>query len=173
MESHKLKRFVPWLLAALLLIISDQISKTIIQRNFFPNESISVINDFFRISFVKNRGIAFGMFNKEHTPEVDLFLYITPVAIIILSYLFASSIKHILQKISFLFILSGALGNYIDRLKYGYVVDFFDFEFFDILIPKFNIAGVNFSGYELTLFIHTIFFEISNEKSKDKSTNVI
>jgi len=79
------------------------------------------------------------------------FLFLTPAAILILSAIYYKSpVKSFLTKLAFTLIISGAIGNYIDRIIYGFVVDFFDFDFFDIIIKPFTISGINFSGYYMT-----------------------
>lgn len=183
------KRIFIWIFIALLLITLDFITKKMILKKFYPNESIMIAGDFFRLSYVQNRGIAFGLFNERSESGVDAFLFITPAAICLLFYIFYSSqIKTLLFKISFLLIISGAFGNYIDRVTYGFVVDFLDFEFWDIVIKPFSIFNYQFSGYELyrwpsfnvadslisvgvvLLLIHTLFFD-AELKKQDAAAN--
>jgi len=180
------KHIFIWIFIAVALILIDQISKNIILTKFYPNESVKVAGEFFRISYVQNRGIAFGLFNNRSEGGKDVFLFVTPAAICILFYIFSSSpVKTLLFKISFLFIVSGAFGNYIDRLLYGFVVDFLDFEFWDIIIQPFSIWKIKFAGYEMfrwpsfniadsliscgvvLLLIHTVFFEKDIERKEE------
>ncbi|MBP7652542.1 signal peptidase II [Candidatus Dependentiae bacterium] len=136
-----------WISTGIIILLIDYLTKIYVKTNFFSGQSFSVISDFFKITYVKNEGIAFGMF-QEHS---SLFLFLTPAAIIILTIIFYKSpIKSFLTKIAFTFIITGAIGNYIDRLSYGFVIDFLDFEFIDIIINPFSLLDIDFQGYYLT-----------------------
>ena len=136
-----------WMLSGILIIIADYFSKFFIKQNFLLNSSLPVIGNFFKITYVQNQGIAFGMFQESG----GLFLFLTPAAILILSVIYYKSpVKSFFTKLAFTLIISGATGNYIDRIVYGFVIDFFDFDFFDVIINPFTVAGINFSGYYMT-----------------------
>ncbi len=157
------------LYVSLLVVIVDQISKLSVKgfsipffninyKGMFEGQRINVIGDFFRITFVENPGMAFGI-----DPGVDwklwisIFSLIASIALII--YIYVARKQSIIFRVSLAFILGGAVGNLIDRvfygvfyhyapLFYGKVVDFFDFDFFNITFlgksydrwPVFNIA---------------------------------
>lgn len=120
----------------LLILISDQLSKHLLLNNFSFGESIPVIKNIFHITVVFNPGIAFGLF-KSYTV---VFSVLSSVVIILISF---NIIKQIKQKqidkvenFALYLILAGAIGNLIDRLRFGFVVDFLDFRVW----PVFNIA---------------------------------
>ena len=98
-------------------------------------DSIDVIKNFFSITYVQNTGAAFGMFKNQKI----LFLIVGIVAILILVYSFSKTDNKI-AKISISMVISGAIGNIIDRLLYGFVVDMFDFH--AIWSYVFNFADV-------------------------------
>jgi len=135
-----------WFLLFLFMIGIDYTTKYIIKSHFLVYQSINIIDNFFKITYVKNNGIAFGMFQKMG----NYFLFLTPLAIIfLLIFFYKTKNKNFLLKISFTLIIAGAVGNYIDRILYGYVIDFLDVDFFNIVIRPFQILSFKFQGYEL------------------------
>lgn len=127
-----------YIILVAILIALDQVSKYIIDNNFFEGDTLGVITDFFHITYVKNRGIAFGMFQGK----LDIISIATVIAIIaIIYYLYKDRNKMpILEKIGFNFILAGAIGNMIDRVARGFVIDMIDFR--GIWAFVFNLADV-------------------------------
>ena len=117
---------------AVLVIVIDQITKHIAVQ-ILNEGSIQVIKGFFHLTLVQNSGAAFGVLQNGKI----LFLLVTPVIIVsILVYVFFYARRnHVLSTASAL-IIGGALGNYIDRIRLGYVLDFLDFRVW----PVFNIA---------------------------------
>jgi signal peptidase II len=117
--------------AALFLI--DQISKFLIQKFISLEQSIPIIQGIFHITIVHNKGAAFGLF-KEQTIAL---IIISIAAVVLFPLFYKSSVKHSrLAAISLGMIAGGACGNLVDRLRFGYVVDFLDFRVW----PVFNIA---------------------------------
>lgn len=121
-----------------VLVLLDQASKYIVDKNFFEGDTIGVLADFFHFTYVKNRGIAFGMFQGK----LDIISIATVIAIAaIIYYLYKDKNKMpLLEKIGFNFILAGALGNMIDRVFRGFVIDMIDFR--GIWSFVFNLADV-------------------------------
>lgn len=142
-----------------ILIALDQVSKYIIDNNFFEGDTLEVITDFFHITYVKNRGIAFGMFQGK----LDIISIATVIAIIaIIYYLYKDRNKMpILEKIGFNFILAGAIGNMIDRVARGFVIDMIDFR--GIWAFVFNLADV-WINIGVLLILLEYFFD--NKKKK-------
>ena len=142
-----------------ILIALDQVSKYIIDNNFFEGDTLGVITDFFHITYVKNRGIAFGMFQGK----LDIISIATVIAIIaIIYYLYKDRNKMpILEKIGFNFILAGAIGNMIDRVARGFVIDMIDFR--GIWAFVFNLADV-WINIGVLLILLEYFFD--NKKKK-------
>ena len=128
--------FVYLLIIAILTSI-DQIAKQVIDENLLLNQPIVLIKNFFSLTYVRNYGAGFSILQNA-----TLFLLIlSAVASIYLFYcLIKADKKDLYSKISYLLIISGAIGNFIDRLMYGYVIDFLDFKIFSYDYPVFNIA---------------------------------
>lgn len=119
---------------AALILIFDQISKLIISQKLQLNESIPVIKGVVYFTLAHNTGAAFSIFKNK----VPFFIIAAIIAIIlILIELLLSKQKHkFLYRFSLFLILSGAIGNLIDRILFGYVIDFIDLRFW----PVFNVA---------------------------------
>jgi len=120
------------LIIVLLILSLDQLSKYIIVHNLQLGQSIPVVKGIFYITLVQNRGAAFGVLKNQ----LPVFIITALVAI----FLIISALKNKRYKAIYAFalalILSGAIGNLIDRVFLGYVVDFLDFRVW----PVFNIA---------------------------------
>ena len=129
----KKQSFAP--LIASLVVISDFITKRMILKWVTPYESIDIL-PFINIVHVKNEGAAFGMFSSLGN---SIFVIISIVAIIvIIAYL--ARIKGRMEIFSISLILGGAIGNLIDRLTVGKVIDFIDFFVGSWHWPAFNVA---------------------------------
>ncbi|PIR65908.1 MAG: signal peptidase II [Candidatus Omnitrophica bacterium CG10_big_fil_rev_8_21_14_0_10_43_8] len=116
----------------ILIILSDQFFKFLILNKFQPGQSIPVIKPVFYLTLVFNKGGAFGLLAWAGW----LFILVSAAAIIyIAGFLLKSNARYNI-KIASACIMSGAVSNLIDRLRFGYVVDFFDFRVW----PVFNIA---------------------------------
>ncbi|MFR4477864.1 MAG: signal peptidase II [Fusobacterium sp.] len=148
-----------YIILVAILIALDQVSKYIIDNNFFEGDTLGVITDFFHITYVKNRGIAFGMFQGK----LDIISVATVIAVIaIIYYLYKDRNKMpILEKIGFNFILAGAIGNMIDRVARGFVIDMIDFR--GIWAFVFNLADV-WINIGVLLILLEYFFD--NKKKK-------
>jgi len=127
---------MPALLVVLPLLIIDQLTKFIVLNNLQLGESLPVIKNVFHISLVCNKGVAFGLFSDQGL----IFVWISFVAILIICYILSCYKKQFLNRRStqvFLsLVLAGAIGNLIDRIRFGCVVDFLDFRIW----PVFNVA---------------------------------
>lgn len=123
-------------------IILDQITKLFIQKAFRLNESVVVVQDFFSLTYIRNPGAAFGLFADQSAGFRSIFfLLVSVVALSILLYFLAQTPKEdtaSLVAISLLF--GGAIGNLIDRIRMGEVIDFLDFYIGRFHWPAFNIA---------------------------------
>ncbi|MBN8537515.1 MAG: signal peptidase II [Deltaproteobacteria bacterium] len=137
------KKYILLLLISCIIIVLDQVTKIYIHSRFQLSESVIVIKDFFNLTYVRNYGAAFGFLAESHPTFREIFfLSMPPIAIIIIMTILRSVKDNDFLQISALsLICGGALGNYIDRLKYRYVIDFLDFHIFNkYSYPAFNIA---------------------------------
>lgn len=138
----------------------DRITKFIVQKTMFEGESITVWDNIFCWTYLKNEGIAFGFL-----PEAKyVFLTITLLIIVlIIGLLVLKKIKTDLQlNLAFGFVLGGALGNLYDRIIIGAVIDFLDFGFRDYRWPAFNVAD---SAICLGIFM-ILYSSYKGEKAK-------
>lgn len=113
----------------------DQLTKLFINRNLSLNQSIPIVKGIFHLTLVHNRGAAFGLFRNQ----IILLISVSFFAILLIYFNLKKNIrdkKFSLYKLSLSFILAGALGNLVDRLCFGYVIDFLDLRIW----PVFNVA---------------------------------
>ena len=138
------------LIFSIFLLIIDQVSKAMIVSQFDLYESISVAS-FFNLTFVVNYGFAFGFLNSPSLNQIIVSIVILSIIIYFL-YLLIKTQDHFF-KISLVLILSGAVGNFLDRIIRGYVVDFIDIYVFNYHWPAFNIADSCISiGFVIIIF---------------------
>ncbi len=142
-------------IVAISIVIFDQILKLLVQNALNFQEKINMIPGFLNIVYVLNKGAAFGFLNN---PGINwqsyLFITISCIAILIVVYLLHFSIK----QNSFFYlglgaILGGALGNLIDRIRIGMVIDFLDFYWRSFHWPAFNLADTAISLGAISLLI--------------------
>lgn len=127
------------LIITLVCVLVDQIIKLIISGTMGLGSSISVIPDFFSVSYVENDGAAWSIFSGNR-----IFLILISVFALILIYSYFFKIKNIktVEFISYSVLIGGIIGNLWDRLKYGKVIDYLDFKIFGYNFPVFNFADI-------------------------------
>ena len=115
----------------------DRFSKIYIISKIPLHKSINIISNFFSITYVKNTGAAWSILSGNR-----LFLIIVGVIVLVMFiyYIFKEKNITLIESVSYGLIFSGITGNLIDRVFYGYVIDFFDFYIFGYDFPIFNIA---------------------------------
>ena len=137
-----MKRIIKFCLIIIFIIALDQISKGIIKSNFHLNESLEVIKGFFNITYVQNRGAAFGILADVNESIRKPVLFIIPVFVCFFLIYLIKQIwrKNLILETAYCLILAGAFGNLIDRYSMNYVVDFLDFYWGRYHFPAFNVA---------------------------------
>lgn len=135
MLNIKNKRFY-FILLSLLIILSDQFTKNIITR--YHEELLNNDLILFSIDYVKNYGAAFNLFNGN---RIFLSIVSAIVSVILIYFILIKKSITNLDLLSYGFILGGTVGNGIDRLTKGYVIDFINLNF--INFPVFNIADIS------------------------------
>jgi len=186
------------LFATLIVVLTDQITKFLIKGGTIPllnlkvegmnyGQSINVFGDFFKITFVENPGLAFGI-DVSETSKLILSIFTLLASIGIFYYMYKSREQKLIVRFALALILGGAIGNLIDRMFYGLfynyapifygkVVDFLNVDFFDFTIfgrtydrwPIFNVADASVSiGVVLLLIFHR---EPAEAKAEDKIEN--
>ena len=139
-----------------LIIIADQISKSLIKSTMTLYDVIPVIPGFFQLNYITNKGMAFGI---NLPVGISFFSGISLIITCFLVWiLWCERKNNLLMRISLALILGGAIGNLIDRILFGEVVDFFDFMIGDFHWYIFNIADSAVTvGIILMLFYSFLF----------------
>lgn len=166
------KKYIWLLLISGLTIAIDQIIKIYVHTHYHLGESVTVVPNFFNLTYVRNFGAAFGFLAESHPTFREIFfLSMPPIALIIILLIFRgvkdSDTKQIIALSS---IFGGAIGNYIDRLRFRYVIDFLDFHFFNKWSwPAFNIADMAIVG-GVGLLLTLMFIEEKQKKAAEKKS---
>ena len=127
------------IITVIVLILLDQGTKFWALASLKPIHNMTLVEGFMDLTFVENRGVAFGMFSGQRW----FILLLTGVIAVGLIWFYMTMPKkkeYFPLRVSLVLVLSGAIGNIIDRLFRGYVVDFFEFTFFEW--PVFNVADI-------------------------------
>lgn len=151
-----------YLIGIVGLVLLDQLTKIQIENNFFVGDTIEIISNFFHITYVQNRGIAFGVFQGK----INAISIATTIAIIgIIIYFFKNFKKiEVIERIAYMVIISGSIGNMIDRIFRGYVVDMLDFR--GIWQYVFNLADV-YINIGVALIFLDILLKLKNKESQN------
>lgn len=140
-----------------LIVAIDQVTKLYIHTHYQLGESTPLLPGFFNLTYVRNFGAAFGFLGDAHPAFREIFFLATPpmALIIILLILRGVSESDLWQTLALSGVFGGAIGNYIDRLRFRYVIDFLDFHLKDQYTwPAFNVADMAIvGGVGLLLFL--------------------
>ena len=159
MKTNKFNYLI-YLFIVVSLVSLDQYTKSIILNHFELYESKTIIDGFFSLTYVQNFGAGFSIMQNARTT----FLIITPICLIGFTYLFIKS-NDKLSKTALLLMISGTIGNFIDRIVRIYVVDFLDFIIFGWDFPIFNVADI-FLTIGVCLYIIALIKEEKDAKIK-------
>lgn len=148
------------LIVGVVLVIIDQIIKYFVSAYLQPVGSVSVIDNLFSLTYVENKGVAFGMFSDMRW----VFVTLTSVLLaIIIFYMFKKRPKGKFFYICAALIIGGGIGNLIDRIFYGYVIDYLSISFFP---PVCNFADYCITAGTIMLVIYLLFFSDVLDSSK-------
>ncbi|MCX5693048.1 MAG: signal peptidase II [Candidatus Omnitrophica bacterium] len=137
-QKRKRKSSIVSILSILSILLIDQVSKTVVSSKLSPGQSIPIIKYVLHLTFVKNTGAAFGLFKNS----TYFFITVSVIAVIIVGAILLKAIRNdkffgsSFFNFSLILIISGALGNLIDRARLRYVIDFIDVRIW----PVFNFA---------------------------------
>ena len=135
-----MKKHLPYVLIAAAALALDQISKYLIEAFIPLGGTIPIIDGFFDLTYVRNTGAAWSLFAGS---GMTFFYVITAVALAALVLFYRhTSPRDVLTRCGLALMISGALGNLIDRICFQYVRDFLHFNFFGYDFPVFNIADI-------------------------------
>ncbi|MEI6080370.1 MAG: signal peptidase II [bacterium] len=153
-----------------LVVILDQISKYMIYSSMYPYEVKPIISNFFNIVYAKNYGSAFSFLNDAPAWFRKPFFIMVPLAAMVLVlYLLKNAMRlgkeNILQVFAFSLVIGGALGNFLNRLTYGFVIDFLQFKITNTYYwPSFNVADIS-----ITVAVTLLFIEMTSVERKKRS----
>lgn len=150
------------------LVVLDQITKIYVHANFALGETLPVVQDIFHITYVRNIGAAFGIFRDMPETFRDIFFKsMPPIAMAIILYMLkgvANSDRWQVFALSMIF--GGAVGNYIDRLRFGYVIDFLDIHYKEVWsYPAFNVADSAIVGGVCLLLVMMTVRDLAEKKA--------
>ncbi len=134
-----LRRVAPWLGLAALIVLLDQATKLLVLARFAHGESLPV-TPFFNLVLVYNKGAAFSFLAGAQGWQTPLLIAIAIGAIAIVSWMLWRNPARLMLDVGLTLILGGAIGNLIDRVAYGQVVDFLLFHLYGWSYPAFNVA---------------------------------
>ena len=131
-----MKKILPITIVSLFI---DQLVKIIVINNMNLFDSINIITNFFKITYVRNTGAAWSILSGN-----TWFLIVISLIALVVIYLYFIKDKKLnkLESISYGLLIGGILGNLIDRIIYGYVIDYLDFKIINYDFPIFNIADI-------------------------------
>ncbi|MGN0143131.1 MAG: signal peptidase II [Roseburia sp.] len=171
-KPDMLKKGVIGLVLSILMIILDQVTKAAAIAHLKGQDAIVLWKGVFELRYLENHGAAFGVLQGRH----GLLIVFTVVVLFLITYLYLWRIpgerRFIWLNLAAVLFFAGAIGNFIDRIRYNYVVDFFYFCLIDF--PIFNVADIYVTAAALLMIILGIFYykeedydRIFSSKKKD------
>lgn len=149
-NTGKYKKHFLFFIPVLVLVCLDQLTKSLVRRNLSLGESIPVIGDFFRLVYVQNTGAGFGLLKG-----MNIFLIIVTlgfVSVLVFYYFKRIKLSEKMLLFSTAGVVAGGIGNLIDRLVFGFVIDFLDFAYW----PAFNVADICVTAGVVGLVVYTL-----------------
>ena len=153
--KNKIKIYIIPILCIGLLVAFDQITKFIVRTSFALYESHPLIKNVFHLTYIQNTGIAWGMLKNGRI----IFLILTVLVLLVCAGIYAKipeNRRFTPIRVCLVFLVSGAIGNMIDRISLHYVVDFFDFRL--INFPIFNVADIYVTVSMIVLILLCAFY---------------
>ncbi len=148
---------------AILIVVADQLIKLLVVNTIKGGSSVSILNGHVEFTYLENRGMAFGMLQNARWLFI-IFTSIVMVAIVV--YMLKTKPKSKFLLMSLALVLGGGIGNLIDRIFLGYVVDYIQLSFFS---PVCNFADYCITIGTVMLMIYILFFSTDNEDTKKKA----
>lgn len=155
-----------WTIVAAVIVVLDQLAKYWV-INGIGNQVIRAIPGLINFVYVKNTGAAFSILS-ESTGILGIISILFCLGVLV--YWYFKKPEHILMKTSLTLLFAGALGNAIDRIFRGYVVDFIETAFIDF--PVFNVADIAITCGAVMMAIYIIFFDKDEKDGETDSSNI-
>jgi len=154
------------LILSIFIILADQITKSAATQYLMGQRPIEIIKNFVELHYVKNYGAAFGILQNQRW----FFIVITSIVVFAMVVYMLRNSKNItiLTKLSISMLSGGAVGNLIDRVRLGYVVDFIKLDLKIYNFPVFNIADI-FIVVGTALLVYTVLFDKLEKKAVDRA----
>ena len=152
-------------LASISVLILDILTKQIVIHTMIESQSIPIIKKFFYITYAQNTGIAFSILENK----IPLIIMMTILVIFLIFKYLKDNEQTSFEKICYGLVIGGAVGNLLDRIVYGYVIDFLDFHIFSYHFPIFNISDTFIVIGILLLLL--ISLKESKKESSDQNDN--
>ncbi|RZO90176.1 MAG: signal peptidase II [alpha proteobacterium HIMB59] len=150
MAKFSIKKNISLIIIFFSIILFDQLTKILVIKNFQLYESMSIF-PLFNLTFVVNYGFAFGFLNNSSLNQIIVICVIFSIIAYFLYLLFKTQDQFF--RFSLILVLSGAVGNFIDRVIHGFVIDFIDIYLGSYHWPAFNIADSSITlGFILIMF---------------------
>jgi len=150
MAKFSIKNNISLIIIFFSIILFDQLTKILVIKNFQLYESMSIF-PLFNLTFVVNYGFAFGFLNNSSLNQIIVICVIFSIITYFLYLLFKTQDQFF--RFSLILVLSGAVGNFIDRVIHGFVIDFIDIYLGSYHWPAFNIADSSITlGFILIMF---------------------
>ena len=143
---------LPWLAVAIAIILLDQVTKITIERRFEFGDMVPVTS-FFNVVLAYNKGAAFSFLASASGWQEGFLILVALAASVFILYLLARHGHQRLFALALSMILGGAVGNVIDRIAYGHVIDFLDFHWAGWHWPAFNLADSAIVGGAALLIV--------------------
>ena len=128
---------VTTIIISIILLCIDQISKLLVVNLLTKTDSITIIKNFFYLTYINNDGAAVSILVGK---RIFLILIAVLAIVMLIRYIKKNNIQNKLELVSISLIIGGSLGNLMDRVVRGYVIDFLDFKIFNYNFPIFNLA---------------------------------
>ncbi len=162
-----MRRAFPNLLLMAGIVGLDQLAKALVVRSIEPHEYVSLLDGLLSLSHVRNRGAAFGLLSDWDLPYQSLLLSVLSVAalVAIAAYFLRLPAAARLPRLALALVLGGALGNLLDRIRLGYVIDFIHVYWRQHQWPDFNVADS-----AISIGVTLLVFDILRSPGVDTST---
>lgn len=136
-NSRRIISLIAYIVITAVLTQLDQITKYVAESNLYMKNDIDIIKNVLTLTYLRNNGSAFGMFSGK----INAFLVLTVIIVAVITYIVIRmpvTKRYLPMYIVCTMLVSGAIGNFIDRVRFGYVRDFIYFKL--INFPVFNVA---------------------------------
>ncbi len=136
------EKYIPLFTYTPIIVVIDQLVKIYVDKQMYLYQSVELLENFFHITYIRNRGAAFGMLSgADESVRIPFFLVVSLIAIAVIFYtLYTYHEESKLFPLSMALNRGGAIGNMIDRVRFGEVIDFLDVHWYEHHWPAFNVA---------------------------------